>query len=152
MLFRSTAIEAIERRLKFITPAGTDVKSLFKDLSGLASTLGADVYDISNAFVTLRNNGLAPTTDRLTAIANIAKVSGASINDVADALGNVGDAEKLKALERATGDLIKIDEVLNAYGASTGKFAIKYAGQTVQIVSSSKEAVDAITKIGRAHV
>jgi hypothetical protein len=147
-----TAIEAIEKRLKFITPAGTDAKALFKDLSGLASSLGADVYDMSNAFVTLRNNGLAPTEARLTAITNIAKVSGASINDVADALGNVGDAEKLKALERATGDLIKIDEVLNAYGQSTGKFAIKYAGQTVQIVSSSKEAVQAIENIGNTQL
>jgi hypothetical protein len=147
-----TAIEAIERRLKFITPAGSDAKALFKDLSGLATSLGADVYDMSNAFVTLRNNGIAPTADRLTAIANIAKVSGASINDVADALGNVGDAEKLKALERATGDLIKIDEVLNAYGASTGKFAIKYAGETVQIVSSSKEAVKAIENIGNTQL
>ena len=110
-------------------------------------------FDSGNNSLTINaTGGGGGATDRLTAIANIAKVSGASINDVADALGNVGDAEKLKALERATGDLIKIDEVLNAYGASTGKFAIKYAGQTVQIVSSSKEAVDAITKIGNTQL
>lgn len=146
------SIERIERQLRAITPAGTDTKQLFKDLGSLASSLGADVYDISAAFVTLRNNGLAPTVDRLTAIANIAKVSGASINDIADALGNVNDAEKLKALERTTNDLIKIDEIVNQFGASTGRFAVKYAGQTVAIVSSTAEAVKAIERIGSVEL
>ena len=145
-------LQKIERQLGLISPVGTNVRDLFNGLTGLSSQLGVSTNDLANAYISLRNNGIQPSVDSLTNLSNIAKASGTSVAAIADAIGNVADGERLKALENATNGLIKIDEVLNQYGQTTGQFAVKYQGQTVAVVNSTQQALDAINRIGQVNL
>ena len=92
--------EDLEATLKAVTGSAELAKDSFDLITKFTATTTFQLEEVSGAFITLVNAGIAPTTDALQDIGNIAAARGKDIRDVAQAIFNAttGEMEMLKQL------------------------------------------------------
>ena len=92
--------EDLEATLKAVTGSAELAKDSFDLITKFTATTTFQLEEVSGAFITLVNAGIAPTTDALQDIGNIAAARGKDIRDVAQAICNAttGEMEMLKQL------------------------------------------------------
>jgi hypothetical protein len=103
--------EDLEAQLKSVTPNAKVAADAFELIKRFTATTTFNLDEVTQAFITLASSGIAPTTDVLQDLGNLAAARGQRIQDVAQAVQNAttGEFEMLKRLGvvvRAEGDQI----------------------------------------------
>ena len=120
--------EDLQATLKAVTGSAELAADSFNLIRKFTATTTFQLEEVSGAFITLVNAGIAPTSDALRDIGNIAAARGKDIRDVAQALFNAttGEMEMLKQLgivARLDGEKInvtykEVTETIDRSGAS----------------------------------
>lgn len=92
--------EDLEARLKSIAPTAESAAAAMQTITDYSEKTTFQVQEVTQAFTTLASAGIAPTSDVLRDVGNIAAARGKSIQDVALAILNAttGEFEMLKSL------------------------------------------------------
>lgn len=103
--------EDLEAQLKSVTPNAEVAADAFELIKRFTATTTFNLDEVTQAFITLASSGIAPTTDVLQDLGNLAAARGQRIQDVAQAVQNAmtGEFEMLKRLGivvRTDGDQI----------------------------------------------
>jgi phage tail tape-measure protein len=103
--------EDLEAQLKSVTPDIETAGAAFQLIQQFAATTPFQLQEVTQAFITLASAGIAPTSDVLQDLGNLAAARGKNIQDVAQAVLNAttGEFEMLKSLGivvRTEGDTI----------------------------------------------
>jgi phage tail tape-measure protein len=103
--------EDLEAQLKSVTPDLETAGAAFQLIQKFAATTPFQLQEVTQAFITLASAGIAPTSDVLQDLGNLAAARGKNIQDVAQAVLNAttGEFEMLKSLGivvRTEGDTI----------------------------------------------
>lgn len=103
--------EDLEAQLKSVTPNAEVAADAFELIKRFTATTTFNLDEVTQAFITLASSGIAPTTDVLQDLGNLAAARGQRIQDVAQAVQNAttGEFEMLKRLGvivRTEGDQI----------------------------------------------
>jgi hypothetical protein len=117
--------------------------SVFKQLNTQAAELGVSVEDLTGAFKILTSVGIDSSAASLQEYARIAAGTGASVEQIADAFGNIYQGSFGK-IGKATNDLIEVE---NKYG----QFVVRIGGVVKASVASTGQVVDVIKKYSREN-
>jgi phage tail tape-measure protein len=92
--------EDLEAQLKSVTPDLETAGAAFQLIQKFAATTPFQLQEVTQAFITLASAGIAPTSDVLQDLGNLAAARGKNIQDVAQAVLNAttGEFEMLKSL------------------------------------------------------
>lgn len=132
--------EDLNATLKAVTGSAELASASFDLIRKFTATTTFQLEEVSGAFITLVNAGIAPTSDALKDIGNIAAARGKDIREVAKAVFNAttGDMEMLKQL----GIVARVDgEKLN----------VTYKGVTETIDRSANSIVNYIRELSQAE-
>jgi len=112
----------------------------FEQITKFTAGTTFQVDEVSNAFITLRNAGLEPTTDLMTNIGNIAAGMGRRLDDVARAVFNAttGEFEMLKQL----GIKVKTEG---------DKLTVNFRGTATTIQNDGREIINFLNQIGEVE-
>ena len=109
---------------------------IISQLSTQASELGVAVEDLTGAFKVLKSVGIDSSADSLATWAKFAAATGSTVEQIADAVGNVYQGSFGK-IGKATNDLIEVE---NKYG----QFVVRVAGQVKASVATTGEVVNVL--------
>ena len=132
--------EDLQATLKAVTGSAELAQASFDLITKFTAKTTFQLEEVSGAFITLVNAGIAPTEDALKDIGNIAAARGKDIRDVAQAIFNAttGEMEMLKQL----GIVARVDgEQLN----------VTYKGVTETIDRSADSIVNYIRELSAAN-
>jgi hypothetical protein len=92
--------EDLEARLKSLSPTAEAAAAAMQTITNYSERTTFQVQEVTQAFTTLVSAGIAPTSDVLRDVGNLAAARGKSIQDVAQAILNAttGEFEMLKSL------------------------------------------------------
>ena len=124
--------EDLQATLKAVTGSSKLAAQSFKLITDFTKTTTFQLDEVTGAFITLVNAGIAPTEDALRDIGNLAAARGKDIRQVAQAIFNAttGEMEMLKQLgivARVEGDKLNVTykgvtETIDRSGASIVEF------------------------------
>lgn len=128
-----------------ITAAVGSAKSgqAFTQLTGIANELGVSVVDLTGAFKNLKSTGLDTSASSLTAWAKLAAASGSTVEQIADAIGNVYQGSFGK-IGKATNDLIEVE---NKYG----QFVVRIGGVVQGTVANTGQVVNMLANYAQKN-
>ncbi|WP_295577344.1 hypothetical protein [uncultured Lamprocystis sp.] len=129
--------EALRARLAFATGGTQEADQAMREVASTASALGVRVGDLAETFIRLKNLGLDPGREALTAYANMAAASGKTTLDFAEA---VADA--------MTGEFERLKEFGIKAGVDGDQIALRFKGNTVSIANDAKAIEAALIRIG----
>ena len=132
--------EDLQATLKAVMGSAEGAGVAFKLITEFTKTTTFQLQEVTGAFITLQNAGIAPTSGALKDIGNIAAARGKDIRDVAQAIFNAttGEMEMLKQL----GIVARVDgEKLN----------VTYKGVTQTIDRSANSIVEFIRNLSQAE-
>lgn len=129
--------EKLGKRLEFAAGGPEQAAAAMRAVKGAASDLGVGVSDLAEAYIRLTNLGLEPSKESLVAYANMAAVSGKSVQDFAEA---VADA--------VTGEFERLKEFGIRASVDGAKVALTFRGHTIQIANDAKTISEALNRIG----
>jgi hypothetical protein len=132
--------EDLQATLKAVTGSSKLAAQSFKLITKFTAQTTFQLDEVTGAFITLVNAGIAPTEDALKDIGNIAAARGKDIRQVAQAIFNAttGEMEMLKQL----GIIAKVDGE---------QLAVTYKGVTEQIERSGDSIVKYIRDLSQAE-
>lgn len=132
--------EDLQATLKAVTGSADLAKSSFDLITKFTATTTFQLEEVTGAFITLQNAGIAPTSDVLKDVGNLAAAYGKDIRDVAQAVTNatVGEMEMLKQL----GIIARVDG---------DKLNVTYKGVSETIDKSADSIVGYIRNLSQAN-
>jgi hypothetical protein len=132
--------EDLQATLRAITQDAKLASASFDLIRKFTATTTFQLEQVTGAFITLANSGIAPTSDVLRDVGNLAAGRGKDIRDVAQAIFNAttGEMEMLKQL----GIIARVDGE---------KLAVTYNGITQTIERSGESIVNYIREISQAN-
>lgn len=137
LLAAGMAAQDLRTRLVFAAGSEEEADIVMRELSATAVALGQSTNDLTDTYIRLKNLGLNPTRDALTAYANIAAASGKTTIDFAEA---VADA--------TTGEFERLKEFGIKAGVEGDQVALRFKGQTNIIANDARSLETALIRIG----
>lgn len=128
--------EALRARMAFAT-GGQEADLAMREVADTAASLGVRVGDLAETFIRLKNLGLNPGREALTAYANVAAASGKTTLDFAEA---VADA--------MTGEFERLKEFGIKAGVDGDQIALRFRGNTISIANDAAAIEAALIRIG----
>lgn len=115
----------------------------FTQLTSIANELGVSVVDLTGAFKNLKSTGLDTSASSLETWAKLAAASGSTVEQIADAIGNVYQGSFGK-IGKATNDLIEVE---NKYG----QFVVRIGGVVQGTVANTGQVVNMLADYARKN-
>jgi len=129
--------QALRSRMVFAAGGTAEADAAMKEVNATAGALGQKVAGLADSFIRLKNLGLDPSRDALTAYSNIAAANGKATIDFAEA---VADA--------VTGEFERLKEFGLKASVQGDQVALRFRGQTVTIANDAKAIEAALIRIG----
>lgn len=132
--------QILETRLRAVAASQDEVNAALESAKEIAATSANSADSATEAYIILRQRGLAPSVEMLRSFANIGAATGKSIDEVARSVGAAATGQF-----RALQDMgIKIEE-------ENGKLVASYQGTKEVIGSSSADIISYIERIGNTR-
>ena len=130
--------ESLRARLKTVEGSTEGAAMAFSTIQDFAKKTPFEVENITTAFVQLRVRGVDPTTDKLTALGDMASAFGYTFQEMTEAIGAV-----------ARGELDSIEKFGIGAKIAGDKIILSFRGQTEVIDRSANAVTNVLVKWGQ---
>lgn len=131
--------QALEARLRAVASSQEQVNEAQRAAHELAQETANSADQLTAAYITLAQRGIAPAKDTLLSLSNIAAASGKTIDEVADAVGAAMTGQ-FRALEQLG---IRIEQ-------DGDKITATFRGTKTEIGNSSADIIEYLRRIGNS--
>jgi hypothetical protein len=132
-----SALEKLEARLGGVSKSSEEAHARLEQLQGMSERLGVPVEKLGDAYVKLRLAGINASEGLVTAVTNIAAVTGKSVDQVA------------KAISKASLDATRALKDFGISARNEGQeIVVSFHGQTERIGRDQQSIIDYMEKIG----